>query len=66
MEIEQLPERLRIFVSNLRHPSSTIRNDINDALEDANNTDEFINLAIDKLNGVMSECKSLKKSLILY
>ena len=41
MEIEELPEDLREMVEALKHGSNTIECDVNDALENAENMDDF-------------------------
>lgn len=62
MEIEELPEDLREMVEALKHGSTTIESDVNDALEIASDVDDFrerVECELDSLIGEAQEVKDI-------
>jgi hypothetical protein len=63
MKIEDLPEDLREIVEGLRHGSLTIQCDIDDALENAENLQDFKERASGAMDDLMNEAGAIKKSI---
>jgi hypothetical protein len=52
MKFENLPQKLQELLSDLKHASSTIENDIRDALEDAENDEDFASKALSAMENL--------------
>jgi len=63
MEIEDLPEDLREMVAALKHGSNTIECDVNDALENAENPDEFKANVSNAMHDLVGEIKDIMETL---
>lgn len=63
MKIEDLPEELREMVEALKHGSATIECDVNDALENAENPDDFKARASNAMNDLIGEVQEIKDTL---
>lgn len=63
MEIEDLPEDLREMVEGLRHGSNTIECDVKDALENAENLDDFKENVSNAMHDLVGEIKGIMETL---
>ena len=63
MKIEDLPEELREMVEALKHGSATIECDVKDALENAENLDDFKVRASNAMNDLIGEVQEIKDAL---
>ncbi len=63
MKIEELPQGLRDLVESLKHGSNTIESDIGDALENAQNVNEFKEKALRSLDALINEARDIKSTL---
>jgi len=63
MEIEDLPEDLREMVKALKHGSNTIECDVNDALENAGDLDEFKANVSNAMHDLVGEIKEIMETL---
>lgn len=63
MKIEDLPEELREMVEALKHGSNTIECDVNDALESAENLDDFKARVSNAMNDLIGEAQVIKDVL---
>jgi NADP-dependent 3-hydroxy acid dehydrogenase YdfG len=58
MKYDKLSERMKRRLHHLKGASSTIANNIIDALEEAGNEREFVDISIERLENLTDECQS--------
>lgn len=63
MKIEDLPEELKEEVEALKHGSATIECDVNDALESAENLDDFKARVSNSMDDLIGEAQQVKTEL---
>lgn len=63
MKIEELPEELREVVDSLKHGSATIECDVKDALDNADNLEDFKERVTTAMNNLISEAGYIKTTL---
>jgi len=59
MDFEDLPEDLKDKYLMLKHGSATIQADVEDALEEAENIEDFREKVRDKMKALIYECKDV-------
>lgn len=63
MELEELPEHIREMVEALKHGSNTIECDVQDALDNAENLDDFMARVSNAMNDLIGEAEAIKLTL---